>query len=512
MNIEIVGASFNPPHNGHREIVSGLLAKYTADEVWLIPARKHAFSKSLTEGDHRLAMLQLFVQDFWEKPVRIEKYELEKETTSYSYETLRHFEESQPSNTFAWVIGSDNIASFPKWYKYRELLEQFTVYVYPRPNYPMENLLKGMVPISGVNEVAVSSTEVRAKVMAGEDITDLVGPAIAAYIDILLLMSTDRFQQVPDKKEAAQREPIVKRAGELLANHFISQTQPQLLLDMDGVVFHADSLHDPRFTTLDIIPTLQLLEAQGIIIGPATGRGIHVTNYLREQGLQLSGPAILEEGQKIVQHGAIEYLGHPNHRLFMENMRGVLENHAGFLSRWHDVRVATQKGKFAFCAGNYQWQGDCRSSFWFEYDEDTSHDAEIVSTIFEPVFRTIADRHGLSYDRDVAVNFYRMQPSEENGNLAIVGIKGTLDGKIIHKGIAAEKLEGTWGFVADGFGDTPIAEVTKMRRGVVIGIEGNLDMTKDAPEFLRSADIVLRNPAEFTKALRHAAIILRSQK
>ncbi|MCL4359652.1 hypothetical protein M1555_00155 [Patescibacteria group bacterium] len=172
----------------------------------------------------------------------------------------------------------------------------------------------------------------------------------------------------------------------------------------------------------------------------------------------------------------------------------------------------TREGKFAFCAGNYQWQGDCRSSFWFEYGEDASRDAGIVSTIFEPVFRTLAERHGLNYERDIAVNFYRMQPSEENGNLAIVGIKGTLDGKIIHKGIAAEKLEGTWGFAADGFGDTPIAEVTKARQGVVIGIEGNLDITKDAPEFLQLADIVLRNPAEFTKALRHAANILHSQK
>ena len=64
MNIELMGASFDPPHNGHHEIVSGLLAKNIADEIWLIPTKKHAFSKSLTEGDHRLAMLQLFFKIF----------------------------------------------------------------------------------------------------------------------------------------------------------------------------------------------------------------------------------------------------------------------------------------------------------------------------------------------------------------------------------------------------------------------------------------------------------------
>ena len=182
MNVELIGASFDPPHNGHREIVSGLLDKNIADEIWLIPAKKHAFAKSLTEGDHRMAMLQLFLQNFQEKPVRIDTYELEKETTSYSYETLRHFAESRPNDTFAWVIGSDNLPDFPKWFKYLELLQQFTVYVYPRPNYPMRSLLAGMVPLTAVNEVSASSTEIRTKVKAGEDIANLVSPAIVKYI------------------------------------------------------------------------------------------------------------------------------------------------------------------------------------------------------------------------------------------------------------------------------------------------------------------------------------------
>lgn len=66
-----------------------------------------------------------------------------------------------------------------------------------------------------------------------------------------------------------------------------------------------------------------------------------------------------------------------------------------------------------------------------------------------------------------------------------------------------------WSFVADGFGDTPLAKITKTKSGVVIGIEGNLDITKDAPEFLLTADIVLKNPNEFTRALRHAANVMR---
>lgn len=117
-------------------------------------------------------------------------------------------------------------------------------------------------------------------------------------------------------------------------------------------------------------------------------------------------------------------------------------------------------------------------------------------------------QHGLDYDHDVTVNSYRMQRSFENGNLGVVSIRGKLDGRIIDKGIAAEKLYGTWAFAADGFGDTPIAIVTKTRGGVVIGIEGNLDITNEVPYFLQIADVVLKTSNEFNDALRHAANIL----
>lgn len=182
MNIEIVGASFDPPHRGHRQIVEGSLKQHIFDEIWLMPAKKHAFSKSLMEENHRLEMLQLFLEDFRGEPVRIETYELTKEGTSYSYETLTHFADTQPSNTFAWVIGSDNLASFNLWHNHLELLQRFSVYVYPRPNHPIEPLLSGMILLKDVEEIAVSSTEVRTRVRAGEDVTDLVGQAAAAYI------------------------------------------------------------------------------------------------------------------------------------------------------------------------------------------------------------------------------------------------------------------------------------------------------------------------------------------
>ncbi|MEO8581752.1 MAG: nicotinate (nicotinamide) nucleotide adenylyltransferase [Patescibacteria group bacterium] len=180
--IEIMGASFDPPHRGHGQIVSGLLDQLVPDEIWLVPARQHAFSKTLTDPIHRLAMLELLLQDFVGKPVEINRYELDKEGVSYSYDTLVHFAEAQPLDTFAWVIGSDNLANFPRWYNYLKMLERFSVHVYPRPENPMHPLLPGMIPLNGVDEVAVSSSDVRKTILAGKDPTELVGEKVARYI------------------------------------------------------------------------------------------------------------------------------------------------------------------------------------------------------------------------------------------------------------------------------------------------------------------------------------------
>jgi hypothetical protein len=320
-------------------------------------------------------------------------------------------------------------------------------------------------------------------------------------------MSPDRDLQ-PPLESIVQHEAAIRHAGELLAGYLALQETPTLLLDMDGVVFEADSLQQPQLTTLDIIQTLQSLEEQGVAIGPATGRGMHVVEFLRNQGLQLVGPAILEEGQVIITDMETRYLGRPGHRAFMREIKSAMESHSEFVPTWDEVRINACDGRFTFCPGNFQWQGECRSSFWFYYHGDPKQDKAIVATRVEPILQALSPLYGLNYDKDVAVGVYRMKSSETNGNLAVIGIKGTLDGQLIDKGIAAKKMTGSWGFAADGFGDTPLAVVAKSRGGVVIGIEGNLDLTKDAPEFLQKADVTLRNPGDFTQALRYTANIL----
>lgn len=309
----------------------------------------------------------------------------------------------------------------------------------------------------------------------------------------------------PDKNLFVDK-PLWQRCGAIMAEYLRAQHNPTLLLDMDGVVFQADSLDVPRLTTPDIIPVLSYIEELGVRIGTATARSTHVVDYLRDLGLRLQGPAILEEGQVVLSGEEAIHLTLPTHKDFMKTATDVLSAHTAFESTWEAVQENARKGTFSFCHGNYQWQGEYRSSFWFSYRGNQDIDHRTVAAVFEPTLRDIADLYGLAYEKDIAIATSRMAVN----NLAIVTIKGQANGQPIHKGMAAEKLlQGSWIFVADGFGDTSLAIETRRRtNGAVIGIEGNLDISNDVPEFLRSANAVLETPQDFVQSLQHTAYLL----
>ncbi|MBU1885607.1 nicotinate (nicotinamide) nucleotide adenylyltransferase [Patescibacteria group bacterium] len=178
MKVALFGGAFDPPHLGHQRVAEEMIKHRVADEVRFVPVKNHAFDKKMSSAEHRLAMCGLITNG----QIRVETYELDNTGVSYSHKTLRALSAAEPENEFFWVIGSDNLASFHKWGDYQQLLAEFRIYVYPRQKYSMEPLRKGMVVLSDMPEVAVSSTLVREKIKTGESVIKLADEKIVKYI------------------------------------------------------------------------------------------------------------------------------------------------------------------------------------------------------------------------------------------------------------------------------------------------------------------------------------------
>jgi nicotinate-nucleotide adenylyltransferase len=178
MKITLFGGAFDPPHNGHIRIAEELLNQKIADEVWFLPSGNHAFEKVMQDEEDRETMLSSII-----KPqMKLEKFELLQDGTNYTYRTLTSLTQRYPEHTFSFVIGSDNLAKFNQWDEYLKLIEEYTFYVYPRKGYSLSPLQKNMIVLEGVQQVDVSSTDVREKVKAGESISNLVPESVGKYI------------------------------------------------------------------------------------------------------------------------------------------------------------------------------------------------------------------------------------------------------------------------------------------------------------------------------------------
>ena len=182
MKIIVFGAAFDPPHLGHQLMVETVLELGLADGVWLMPAKRHPFLKSLSPDHHRLAMLELMVAKLADQRVAISQHELNQDRVSFTYQTLVELKKANPEVVFSFLIGSDNLAQFHLWNQYQQMLEEFTFYVYPRLGFEMKPLYPGMIPLKDVEQVDTSSTQIRILVKDRQPIGHLVSLNITEYI------------------------------------------------------------------------------------------------------------------------------------------------------------------------------------------------------------------------------------------------------------------------------------------------------------------------------------------
>ena len=186
----IIGASFNPVHNGHLAVAQAAMAEPDVERVIMLPCGQHAFGKVLAPKADRLQMLELAQEEVgatWE----IDRREIESEETSYTYQTLVAWQKDNPDWQPVFILGSENLADFHKWYQVEKLVKEFEIWVTNREEREMKEELKKwggrlkewrtQLDLSAQN-LQISSTLVREKAARQEKLTDLVPTTVAAYI------------------------------------------------------------------------------------------------------------------------------------------------------------------------------------------------------------------------------------------------------------------------------------------------------------------------------------------
>lgn len=173
MRVAIFGGSFNPPHVGHQLVALYVLETAVVDELWFVPCWKHPFDKALEAFADRLRMCELAAAALAPRACVSDVEARLGGEESRTLLTIKGLRASYPEHEFLLVIGADLESELSLWYGADELRRSVQLLVVGRG---------GFAGRSAVAMPAVSSTEIRARLRAGEPVDGLVPRSVLDYI------------------------------------------------------------------------------------------------------------------------------------------------------------------------------------------------------------------------------------------------------------------------------------------------------------------------------------------
>lgn len=172
--VGVYGGSFDPPHMGHVLSVSWARSGAGLDEVWAVPTWDHVFGKAIKASfEQRVHMCELaFAAN---RGVRVLTIEKELAGPSRTLDTVLALGQRNPGVELRLIIGADILPTTDRWHRWDEIVRQAPPLVIGREGY-------APAPGCPVSIPDVSSTEIRAALAEGRDVTGLVPRDVVDFI------------------------------------------------------------------------------------------------------------------------------------------------------------------------------------------------------------------------------------------------------------------------------------------------------------------------------------------
>jgi nicotinate-nucleotide adenylyltransferase len=130
MRIGLFGGTFDPAHAAHRAACLLALHRLNLDRVWWLvtPGNPLKNTRGLAPLAERMAGAKALAHH-----PRIDVSDLEAELgTNYTYETIAYLVRRCPGVHFVWIMGADNLRSFHRWQRWRDIANLVPIAVIDR--------------------------------------------------------------------------------------------------------------------------------------------------------------------------------------------------------------------------------------------------------------------------------------------------------------------------------------------------------------------------------------------
>jgi nicotinate-nucleotide adenylyltransferase len=184
----VMGGTFDPIHAGHLVTAEEALHQFELDEVLFVPTGRPWMKEheKLSPAEDRYLMTVIATAS--NPRFRVSRMEVDRDGPTYTIETLRSLKAELDADLF-FITGADAVVEIFQWKDPEELFRYAHFIAATRPGYDIAGFETHAatehpgITVMQIPALAISSTDVRARVAEGRPIRYLVPEGVKSYIE-----------------------------------------------------------------------------------------------------------------------------------------------------------------------------------------------------------------------------------------------------------------------------------------------------------------------------------------
>ena len=194
-----MGGTFDPIHHGHLVAGAEVQALFDLDEVLFVPTGQpwQKDAAMVSPAEHRYLMTVIATAS--NPGFNVSRVDLDRPGPTHTIDTLRDLHAQRPDSELFFITGADALAQILSWKDIDELWNLAHFIGVTRPGHVLSDygLPEDRVTLQVVPALAISSTDCRDRVRAGEPVWYLVPDGVVQYIAKHRLYRPDLAVQPP---------------------------------------------------------------------------------------------------------------------------------------------------------------------------------------------------------------------------------------------------------------------------------------------------------------------------
>jgi nicotinate-nucleotide adenylyltransferase len=182
----VMGGTFDPIHYGHLVTAQEALHQFDLDEVVFVPTGQPWMKEHEVVSPAEDRYLMTVIATASNPRFSVSRVEVDREGPTYTIDTLRAIKDRSGADLF-FITGADAVLEIFQWKDRQKLFDMAHFIAATRPGYDIAALEEQAAAHDGITAMsipalAISSTDIRARVARGRPIRYLVPEGVVSYV------------------------------------------------------------------------------------------------------------------------------------------------------------------------------------------------------------------------------------------------------------------------------------------------------------------------------------------